>query len=60
MTTADLRWVPAAAPSATIDRPVADSDAVEDVDSYVGRHRKPGGRSLSVLRMLYRPRHRAV
>ncbi len=30
----------------------------EDTD-YVGRHRKPGGRGLSLLRMFYAPRHRA-
>ena len=53
MTTADLRWTPATASSATIDRPFADAE------DYIGRHRKPGARSLSVLRMMYRPRHRA-
>lgn len=33
--------------------------ALPDEDTYVGKHRKPGGRSLSLLRMLYKPRHRA-
>ncbi len=59
MTTADLRWAPATAPSATIDHPVGDLDSAEGADTYVGKHRKPGARSLSILRMLYRPRHRA-
>ncbi|MGH3262134.1 MAG: hypothetical protein ACRDNS_09085 [Trebonia sp.] len=26
---------------------------------YVGKHRKPGGRALSILRMFHRPKHRA-
>ena len=31
----------------------------EDDEPYVGKHRKPGGRFLSVFRMFYSPRHRA-
>ena len=30
----------------------------EAVEEYVGRHRKPGGRALSLLRMFYMGRHR--
>ncbi len=52
---------------ATIDRiqpafttwtPSAAGLATED-EVYTGRHRKPGRRSLSMLQMFYRPRHRA-
>jgi hypothetical protein len=32
--------------------------ATED-ELYAGRHRKPGGRTFSVLRMFYSARHRA-
>jgi hypothetical protein len=32
---------------------------VTDDEAYVGRHRRPGARSLSLLRMFYTPRHRA-
>lgn len=51
---------------ATIDRiepaftpwtPSAAGLVTED-DAYTGRHRKPGLRTLSPLRMLYRARHR--
>jgi hypothetical protein len=53
VTTADLRWTPApSAASATLDDLVGE-------DSYTGKHRKAGLRSLSVMRMMYRPRHRA-
>ena len=52
MTTADLRlW----APSTTT---LADDLVTED-EIYTGKHRKPGTRALSLLRMMYRPRHRA-
>ncbi|MBN9618333.1 MAG: hypothetical protein J0H43_01135, partial [Actinobacteria bacterium] len=40
-------WTPSAAGLATED------------EEYVGKHRKPGGRTLSLLRMFYTPRHRA-
>jgi hypothetical protein len=50
VTTADLRWTPTHS-SVTLD------GAIED-EIYVGRHRKAGARSLSVMRMMYRPRHR--
>jgi len=53
VTTADLRWTPApSAASATLEDLVGE-------DSYTGKHRKAGIRSLSVMRMMYRPRHRA-
>jgi hypothetical protein len=51
---------------ATIDRidpgfsawtPSAAGLAAEE-DEYVGRHRRPNGRTLSIMRMLYSPRHR--
>jgi hypothetical protein len=32
---------------------------VTDDEDYIGRHRRPGGRSMSLLRMFYSPRHRA-
>jgi hypothetical protein len=48
MTTVDLRsWAPA----------VPHSDTAEEL--YTGKHRKPGIRTLSVMRMAHRPRHRA-
>ncbi|MDT4924765.1 MAG: hypothetical protein QOG01_2478 [Pseudonocardiales bacterium] len=31
---------------------------VTDDEEYVGRHRKPHGRSFSLLRMFYSARHR--
>jgi hypothetical protein len=31
---------------------------VTEDEDYTGRHRKPGGRSLALLRMFYSPRHR--
>jgi hypothetical protein len=40
-------WTPSAAGIATED------------EEYVGKHRKPGGRSLSLLRMFYTGKHRA-
>jgi hypothetical protein len=52
---------------ATLDRiepaykpwtPSAGGLVTED-DAYIGRHRKPGGRSLSVMRMFYSGRHRS-
>lgn len=52
---------------ATLDRiepvytpwsPSAAGLAIED-DEYVGKHRKPGIRPLGLLRMFYKPRHRA-
>jgi hypothetical protein len=52
---------------ATLDRiepaytpwtPSAAGLVTEDED-YTGRHRKPGIRSLSLLRMFYTPRHRS-
>jgi hypothetical protein len=52
---------------ATIDRiqpaftpwtPSAAGLATED-EAYIGRHRKPAHRSLSLLHMFYRARHRA-
>ncbi|HZY76298.1 MAG TPA: hypothetical protein VFE40_08255 [Jatrophihabitantaceae bacterium] len=55
MTTADLRWTPAPSVSSAPSTPL--DDVVDD--SYTGRHRKPGARSISVMRMMYRPRHRA-
>jgi hypothetical protein len=30
----------------------------DDEQDYVGRHRKPGGRGLSIMRMFYVPKHR--
>jgi hypothetical protein len=51
---------------ATLDRiepaytpwtPSAAGLVIED-EEYVGRHRKPGVRRLSLLRMFYAPRHR--
>ena len=39
-------WTPSAAGLATED------------EAYVGKHRKPGIRRLSVLAMFYSPRHR--
>ena len=54
MTTADLRWTPARSVSST---PLED---LVSEDSYIGRHRKQGTtRALSMMRMMYRPRHRA-
>jgi hypothetical protein len=44
----DFGW---STPTATIVLP--------DDESYVGKHRKSGMRGLSVLRMFYKPRHRA-
>jgi hypothetical protein len=32
---------------------------VTDDETYVGRHRRPGGRMLSLIRMFYTARHRA-
>ncbi|MFN2561204.1 MAG: hypothetical protein ABR571_07915 [Jatrophihabitans sp.] len=40
-------WTPSAAGLATED------------ETYTGRHRKPGSRSLSLMRMFYAPRHRS-
>jgi hypothetical protein len=40
-------WTPSAAGLATED------------ETYTGRHRKPTGRSLSLMRMFYTPRHRS-
>lgn len=40
-------WTPAAAGLGTADR------------NYVGQHRRRGIRALGVLRMFYKPRHRA-
>jgi hypothetical protein len=40
-------WTPSTAGLATDD------------EEYVGRHRKPGGRSFSLMRMFYVPKHRA-
>jgi hypothetical protein len=37
--------------------PSAAGLAIED-DDYVGRHRKPGVRRISVLAMFYSPKHR--
>jgi hypothetical protein len=31
---------------------------VTDDEEYTGRHRKPGGRTFSLTRMFYSPRHR--
>jgi hypothetical protein len=55
VTTADLRCTPAPSVSSAPSTPL--DDVVDD--SYTGRHRKPGARSISVMRMMYRPRHRA-
>ena len=44
-------------PSYTAWTPSASGLETEVEDDYVGRHRKPGGRGLSMLRMFYRPRH---
>jgi hypothetical protein len=43
---ARIPWTPSAA------------GLVTDDESYVGRHRKPGGRGLSLTRMFYFARHR--
>jgi hypothetical protein len=32
---------------------------VTEDEVYNGRHRRPGGRALSFMRMFYTPRHRA-
>jgi hypothetical protein len=31
---------------------------VTEEDAYTGRHRKPGGRTMSLMRLFYLPRHR--
>lgn len=59
MTTVDRvefrAWPPAsAATPATVG-----THAATDEELYVGKHRKPGARALSLLRMFYSPRHRA-
>jgi hypothetical protein len=56
MTTVDLRSS-TSAPS-TSRTSVSDLLADGDTDLYVGRHRRAGGRTLSIMRMLHRPRHR--
>jgi hypothetical protein len=33
---------------------------VTEDDEYIGRHRRPGGRTLSLLRMFYTGKHRAA
>jgi hypothetical protein len=38
-------------------RPWAPTSVVVPDDQYVGKHRKPGGRSFSLRRMLYVARH---
>jgi len=35
-----------------------ESAGVTDEEQYTGRHRKPSGRSFSLTRMFYVPRHR--
>jgi hypothetical protein len=35
------------------------ASVIDDAEEYVGRHRKPGGRGLGLMRMFYTPRHRA-
>ena len=40
-------WTPSAAGLAT------------EEEEYVGKHRKPNGRSFSLTRMFYTPKHRA-
>lgn len=53
MTTVDLRsWTPTA-PA------VPQSGAVDGAEIYTGKHRKLGIRTISLARMIYRPRHRA-
>jgi len=45
-------------PTYTAWAPSAAGLVTED-DEYVGKHRKPGMRTLSVLRMFYSGKHRA-
>ncbi|SHG77454.1 hypothetical protein SAMN05443575_2744 [Jatrophihabitans endophyticus] len=45
-------------PAFTAWTPSAAGIATED-EEYVGRHRKPGARRLSLVAMFYTPRHRA-
>jgi hypothetical protein len=47
-------WPPSSAAA-----PAVGTHAATDEELYVGKHRKTGGRSLSLLRMFYSPRHRA-
>ena len=35
------------------------SAVLDDDAAYAGKHRRPGVRSFSLLRMFYSPRHRA-
>ena len=35
------------------------SGLITEDEEYVGKHRKPGGRSFSLSRMFYMPKHRA-
>jgi hypothetical protein len=48
-------WPPSSAASPT----AVGTHVKADDELYIGKHRKAGGRSLSLLRMFYSPRHRA-
>jgi hypothetical protein len=45
-------WLPGVAAAPPI--------AIPEDEEYVGKHRSKGGRTLSLHRMLYTPRHRAT
>jgi hypothetical protein len=36
------------------------SGAVTDGEEYVGKHRRPGVRGFSLVRMFYTPKHRSL
>ena len=47
-------------PAYTAWSPAASGLGVTDDDEYVGRHRKPAARALSVRRLFYVARHRRI